>query len=189
MTKPAAWQTITQTKLHQTPWITVLRDTCQLPGGQQIDYTYVNRVGGCSVIPVTSDHQLVLAQQYRHPIGQVVWQFPAEGIEPGESYADCAQRCLYEEAHYQAEKLTDLGLFYADPGTIQQDIHWFLAENVRPLPTEVARAQTDETEEFRIESFSLEQIKQMIKSGQICDNWTLAGLALLQLNQVIPEQK
>lgn len=181
------WTTISSKTPYETPWLRVVVDTCELPTKEIAEYSYVQRVHGVAVIPMTRDNKIILVQQYRHPIKKIIWQFPAEGIEGDESWVECAQRCLLEETETQSEDLTDLGLFYADPGTVSQDVHWFIARNVQYINNPTFEPKTDLTEDFNVQAFGLDEISELIEKGEICDNWTLAGLALLQLHKIIPQ--
>jgi ADP-ribose pyrophosphatase len=176
------WQILSSTVIHQTPWIEVIAEECSA-NGQQFTYTFVHRRDeGPQIIALTAEKKIWLVQQYRHPIRQILWQLPAEGKLAGETWEDAAARGLQEELGLQAEKLLDLGRFFVDPGLLQQQTHFFLATELSSIgsPIEKAHTSEQEVEELRVEAFSLGQIDQMISDGQICDNWTLAGLFMVQ---------
>ncbi len=179
------WTTTSTKSIHKTPWIEVVEDTCQV-GAQETQYTYTRRVdSGPVIVPVTADKKLWMVRQYRHPIKKIIWQFPAEGTMPGESWEQTAVRGLAEELQMTAQKLIDVGEFHPDPGGLDQAYHLFIAKGLSPLnSTEADREKfhTDEQhkehEELEKRAFSLQEIDTLIESGEICDNWTLAGLYL-----------
>ncbi len=180
------WKTIGTKCIYKTPWIELVQDACEVDG-QSTSYTYVRRVdSGPMIIAVADDGKLWMVRQYRHPIKKIIWQFPAEGTMPGESWEQTAARGLQEELHLSAQKLVDLGEFHPDPGGLDQAYHLFVATELS-APDQSSAGQekyhTDadnpEHEELERHLFSRAEIDIMITTGEICDNWTLAGLYLL----------
>ncbi len=173
------WQIISTKIIHSTPWIEVVEDTC-VADGKEFIYTYTRRLDeGPLIIAEESDGGLWLVQQYRHPIKKIIWQFPAEGKLPQEEWRAAAERGLQEELHMQAKDIIDLGVFHPDPGGLDQTYHAYLATNLsRTANIEVAHVSASEVEDLRIKKFSREEIDTLIDQGEICDNWTLAGLFL-----------
>jgi ADP-ribose pyrophosphatase len=181
MTKPLKPWTILNSKIiHQTPWMTMIEDTCDV-NGTVTTYTYVRRTSGSGIIPVTHDGKLWMVQQYRHPIKKTVWQLPAEGLEPGEGYLEVAKRGLQEELGLEAGHWEELAKIYPDPGSLDQDLIWYIATDLQPSENaHKLHTIESEVEELRVQAFSLEEIENLIQTGEICDNWTYGGLYLYQ---------
>jgi len=62
------------------------------------------------MVPILDDGNVVLIKQYRHAVGQFVWEIPAGTLEPEEGPLACARRELVEETGYEAatfHKLTE----------------------------------------------------------------------------------
>jgi ADP-ribose pyrophosphatase YjhB (NUDIX family) len=135
---------------------------------------------GPLIIAETGEKKLWLVRQYRHPIKKIVWQFPSEGKQAGESWEAAARRGLAEELQLQAESLDDLGVFYSDPGGLEQKYHAYLARGLQEVVHDHALANEAESEVENLETavFSRSEIEVLIDAGEICDNWTLAGLFL-----------
>jgi 8-oxo-dGTP pyrophosphatase MutT (NUDIX family) len=183
MPKIEPWQVLSTQLIHQTPWINVLSDECQ-HGEKKFNYTYVERRDeGPVIIAEDQDQKLWLVQQYRHPIRKIVWQFPAEGKKPDESWEAAAQRGLQEELGKQAGKLIDLTTTYIDPGLLSQKTHIFLATDLHNVQVEKFHASEEEVEELNIQSFSLKEIEELIHRGEFCDNWGFAALYWYQKYQ------
>lgn len=181
MTSPLKpWNIISSRIIHQTPWMTMIEDVCDVDG-TNTTYTYVRRTSGSGIIPVTTDGKLWMVQQYRHPIKRTVWQFAAEGLEPGEDYFSVAKRGLREELGLEAAHWHELARIYPDPGTLDQELIWYIATDLR-VAQDVHKVHTSESEveDLRTQAFSLQQIEQLIQKGEICDNWTLAAIQLYQ---------
>lgn len=173
--------TVSGTKIiHATSWIEIKEDACSADG-KNFNYTYTRRIDeGPLIIAQAADQKLWLVQQYRHPIKKIVWQFPSEGKLAGESWQQAAERGLSEELQLVATDWKDLGTFYPDPGGLEQKYHAFMATGLSTAEKIVQNHAEDEVEQLRIQAFTLTEIDQMISTGEICDNWTLAGLYLYQ---------
>lgn len=177
-TKLKPWKILNSLIVHQTPWIKIIQDHC-LVEDQKIDYTYTKRTDGALIIAETKDKKLWLVRQYRHPIKKIVWQFAAEGQEDNENLKQTAIRGLKEELSLTAKNWIQLGQdFYPDPGSLDQTYQMFLAKDLEPLNFNPQKHPHDEVEDLEIKAFSRNEIEKMIKSGEICDNWTLAALFL-----------
>ena len=72
------------------------RDTVKLPDGAHASREYFVHPGAAMVIPLLESPdggcRIVLERQYRYPLRQVMIEFPAGKLDPGESSLVCAQR-------------------------------------------------------------------------------------------------
>lgn len=69
--------------------------------------THKNTPDGVSIYSVYGEQkdQVVLVKQYRYPLGDYVYEFPAGLVEPGESMTDAAVREFHEETGLHLEVL------------------------------------------------------------------------------------
>ena len=72
------------------------------------------------IIPQDQDGNYYMIRQYRHPIKEEIFEFPAGLIEPDEELEICAQRELQEEINKAAEKMEYIGMIYTVPGYFQR---------------------------------------------------------------------
>jgi ADP-ribose pyrophosphatase len=127
------------------------------------------------IIPRTKTGKYVLVRQYRFPLAKRLWEFPAGGKEPGESFAAAAKRELREEIGMNPGRLKKLLAFYPTPGVSGEKMHVFLAWDLHPKA-----GVKDEDEEFEVKAFSLQEMGAMIAGGRINDGKTLLGYFCLQ---------
>ena len=75
------------------------RDTVTLPDGNSAIREYFVHPGAVMVIPLLQDAdgqlKVVLERQFRYPVGQVMIEFPAGKLDPGEDSLVCAEQKLY----------------------------------------------------------------------------------------------
>jgi ADP-ribose pyrophosphatase len=128
--------------------------------------------GAVVILPVTADGKLILVRQWRRAVGKILIELPAGTLEKGEAIAVCAQRELQEETGFKSHELIALGGFYSAPGFCSEYLHFFVA-----LQLEHAPLQPDGDEAIDLLSVTLDEAWQMIRSGEICDSKTIAGVA------------
>lgn len=145
-------------------WITVVRDRLRGPGGNELDYHYLDSAGSASVLAFTDDGHVVLTRQYRHPLRRVLYDLPAGGIKPGEHPEEAALRELAEETGYVAGEIEPLGRFNPLPGTLNHTCNVFLARDLRPGPTNL-----DENEVIDVVHVPWQAVVDMVLAGEAVD--------------------
>lgn len=134
--------------------------------------------GAAVVLPLLSDHEMVMIRNLRPAAGEELIELPAGTFESGEPPQECAGRELEEETGYRAGRIEALGEFYTSPGICTELMHAFVARDL------VRTAQDlDDTEHIRVEIVGLQCALQMVATGLIRDGKTIATLALFQLQQ------
>lgn len=133
----------------------------------------VTHKGSCVIVPVFADKTVALVRQYRHPARKYLLEIPAGTLHETEPPETGAAREVEEEIGVIAGKIEKLCEFYVSPGFLSEKMHVFLATDF----TESAQ-NLDEDEFLSVEKYSFEQIFQMIKSGEIEDAKTIAGVIL-----------
>jgi ADP-ribose pyrophosphatase len=98
-------------------------------------WEFVSRTGGVSaaVILAVDDGHVILVEQYRVPIGARCLELPAGLVgdeEEGEAVEAAAIRELEEETGYRAERVTELGRFFASPGMSSEGFTLLRAEGL-----------------------------------------------------------
>jgi ADP-ribose pyrophosphatase len=98
-------------------------------------WEYVSRTRGVSaaVILAVDDGHAVLVEQYRTPIQAMCIELPAGLVgdeTEGEEAAAAAIRELEEETGYRAERMIEVGRFYASPGMSSEGFTLLRAEGL-----------------------------------------------------------
>ena len=172
-----AFETIHSEKRYKGKAFDVRQDQVRLPDGQTVHLDIVEHVGAVTVIPIDDAGRVWFVRQYRHATGDLLLEFPAGTIEPGEPPEVCALREIREEIGMACNMLTKVGEFFLAPGYSTEYMHVFQATGLYPDPL-----PGDEDEFLSIEKIPLEQTYRMAKNGEIQDAKTLAGLFYLLSN-------
>ena len=146
--------------------------------GGKMDVEIVRHPGSVVLIPMTDAGEIVLVRQYRHAIGRSAWELPAGTLKPNEDPKTAAARECHEEIGLVPSTLEALGSFYPTPGYCDEEMNFYKATGLR-APRGDEKAEQDEDEDIEQGAFSVERVRSMIRSGEIIDLKTAAGLALL----------
>ncbi len=150
------------------------RDTVRLPNGRTSKREYFVHPGAVMVIPVMElpdgRTQLVMERQYRYPVGQVMVEFPAGKIDPGEDTWLTAQRELREETGYTASEWAKAGVTHPVIAYSTESIEIWFAKGLQPGPRAL-----DAGEFLDVISVNPEDLMQWCMNGQVTDAKTLAG--------------
>ena len=146
--------------------------------GGKMDVEIVRHPGSVVLIPMTDAGEIVLVRQYRHAIGRSAWELPAGTLKPNEEPRTAAERECHEEIGLVPSTLEALGSFYPTPGYCDEEMNFYKATGLRE-PRGDEKAEQDEDEDIEQGAFSVERVRSMIRSGEIIDLKTAAGLALL----------
>ncbi len=164
---------VSSNRLFEGKIINLRRDEVMLPNGRTATREVVEHPGAVAVVPITKTGQVVLVRQFRHPVGRIILEVPAGKLDRNEKPEDCALRELAEETGFVANKLHKLTSMYTTPGFSNEVIHLYLAEDLVE-----SDQRPDEDEFIKTEQYTPEQIRQMIRSGEICDAKSLVALCL-----------
>jgi 8-oxo-dGTP pyrophosphatase MutT (NUDIX family) len=112
---------------------------------------------------ITEDEQVILVQQYRHPIEETVLELPGGFIDAGEDPAKAIARELLEETGYSFSSFTSLGKLAANPGILNNFTHFFLATGGKKTGVQ----RLDDNEEILTRLFSLAEVRRMLHQYEI----------------------
>jgi ADP-ribose pyrophosphatase len=162
-------------ELFKGHFLHAMRDTVALPDGGTATREYVVHPGAVMVIPLLDDGRLVLERQFRHPVGQVMIEFPAGKIDPGEPVFDCARRELLEETGYTALQWARAGQMHPVISYSTEFIDIWFARGLQ-----MAGRKLDAGEFLDVISATPQQLMDWCRDGLVTDAKTLAGALWLQ---------
>ena len=176
------WSVVAGEMQFANPYVEVHRATVTSPTRPEpFTWTVVHRKGAVVVAPMTADGRFILVRQERVPIRATIWEFPAGQIDDTsdpDAIRATGLRELTEEAGYELApggELVSLGHYFPSCGFTDEHSHLLLA---RPVVPAAGGAKPDAAESITgCRAFSLEEIRAMIASGEICDANTLVAFA------------
>jgi ADP-ribose pyrophosphatase len=182
-TEPVAWKTLSSNRVYRNRWVGVVVDEVELPDGKRYEYTRIEPAGvGVGVIGFNAAGELLLEREYRHGVGEVVWQVPGGLAAPGEELQTAGLRELQEETGYapavvNADTVSYLGVVWDNPGFGVACSHIY---RVRGLEA-VATTAHDHGEFVTFHWVTPAWLKEAVRSGAIKDRVVVAAVAYLLL--------
>jgi ADP-ribose pyrophosphatase len=171
--------------VFSTPWFNIIEKTVlkeNEKSQQESAYYSVKLSDYVCVIPITTNHEIVLVRQYRPVIEAYTLELPSGHLENGESPEETAKRELLEETGYSAPEIDFLGQFMPDVGRLENRMWCYYTPNVT-LDSENVVVE----EGIEVVLCDMNQFRTMILQGQIPNASHLAALliALLQNNIIL----
>jgi 8-oxo-dGTP pyrophosphatase MutT (NUDIX family) len=167
-------------QVYANDWMTVREDGIRLSDGTEGIYGVVDKPTYALVVPRDDDGRLHLVEQFRYPVGERRWEFPA-GTAPDRADQDPAElavRELAEETGLAASSMALLGTLDCAPGMSSQRGHVYLATGL----TEGPPRREHQEQDMRAAWFTAVEFERMILDGRLTDAQTLAAYALLRLH-------
>ena len=154
------------------PWARVRRDVCiTAPGAEPIEYFSFEGPDFAIVFAVTDAGDVLLTRQYKHGIGEIVYELPAGMIDSDDASSNAAaRRELLEETGHARGDWTPLGVLYASPSKSTVRAHAFLARGV----VRVAEPSPDANEAIAVVTVSLNELRLLLHQCEIKDTTSVA---------------
>jgi ADP-ribose pyrophosphatase len=169
---------VQQEEILRGRFLHAFRDTVRLPNHNLATREYVVHPGAVMVIPMldTPDGlRLVMERQFRYPVGQVMTEFPAGKLDPGEDPWLCAQRELFEETGYTARQWARAGVLHPVIAYSTEVIEIWFAKDLS-----LGERQLDTDEFLDVFTASPAELMAACQQGLLTDAKTLTGLLWLQ---------
>ena len=157
----------------------VFKDSVQLPNGNPATREVIRHVGAVGVVPVTDDGKVIVEQQFRYPLDQVITEIPAGKLDSfAEDRLSAAKRELEEETGYTAKEWVELGDYYPTPAYCDERITLYLARGLAQ-----GQRHLDEDEFLNFKAVPLADLVEDIMAGRITDGKT--QVAILKVARIL----
>ncbi|MFT4630691.1 MAG: ADP-ribose pyrophosphatase [Dinoroseobacter sp.] len=157
--------------IHKGNLLELHSERVDFPNGGHTYFDIVKHPGGAVIAAINDDNEICLLKQWRHALGEMIWELPAGCLEPGEPPMETAKRELEEEAGVKAEQWRDLGQISSSPGFSNEILYLYEA---RELSKGVVKL--DDAEQLTAHWLPIEKVLTMAREGDIIDAKTLAVL-------------
>lgn len=171
------------------PIFSIEDDLIRFSSGEEVRRQRMNHddaVAVAALRPGESGWELLVIQQYRHPVQQIMWEIPA-GLRdlPGEPPLLTAQRELMEETELKAEKWCQVANFISSPGCANEDLTLYLAFGITEAETDFVK--TAEEAEIAQHWVPLDDVLQAIFRSKLRSPTLVLGALAAHLALTEPE--
>ena len=158
--------------IHKGAIIDYYQDTIKIPNGNIAKWDYIKHKGAAAVVAVKEDGKLLMVRQYRNALDRETLEIPAGGLNSVDEPTDfAAARELEEEAGYTAGKLELLISIRTTVAFCDEKIDIYVATDLKR-----SKQHLDEDEFLDVETYSIEELVQMVYDCKIQDGKTVAAL-------------
>lgn len=157
-----SWKRLASRYLFRRNGVAIRIDQVETKNGETFE-PYVFEYGNwVNVIALTREKQVVLIEQYRHGVGEVMLELPAGMMDEEDAGPEAAaRRELLEETGYTGARFIEVGRVYPNPATHTNMTFSFLALGVE----KVAEQHLEETEDIEVQLLPWEQFVSLVKAG------------------------
>lgn len=155
--------------IHKGHLIELHKERVEFPNGGHSYFDIVKHPGGAVIAAINENNEICLLKQWRHAVGQFIWELPAGCLEPNEPALQTAQRELEEETGVLASEWRDLGEIVCSPGFSNETLSLFEARGIS-----TGRRNLDDAEQLEAHWLPLKKVREMCLDGSIIDAKTLA---------------
>lgn len=154
-------------------------DHVAYPDGRVVKMECVRHRGSVILLPMTAPGRLLLVRQYRYVVNEWLWELPAGTLDPGESLEEAALRECHEEVGKIAGRAQKLLSFFPSPGFCDEEMNFFLLTDLRDRRADEPAPHQDPDEILNVKEFSVQDVREMVRAGEIRDMKTVVGIGLL----------
>ena len=168
------WKVKSSEKLLDNRWISVNKDSVDIPNGTHIDDFYTVTIpNAAAVVAITPDMNIVLKKEFKYAVGEELIEIPAGMFEPEENDGlAVAKRELLEETGYESDDWMYFGATVESSSKLTNYMHIYLAQNCH----KVAEQKLDATEEVEVLVIPLQQSIDMVTNNEIKCNSSAHGI-------------
>ena len=162
----SGWSRYAPDKVIQVGWRTITRKHFVLPDGTRHEFDTIEVVGKqvVAVVALTTDNQVIIAQQFRSGPEKLLDELPGGMVEAGEQPVDAVVRELLEETGYVVGKIEPLGLAL-DDGYSNIERHYFFASEC----TQIAAQTLEAAEDVHVKLISVDELLRNARQAKMTD--------------------
>jgi len=150
----------------------IYKDTMLIEEDHQAVWDFIHHKGAAAVLAVNENGEILMVRQYRPATERKMLELPAGVVDSEEEdKAECARRELEEETGYRAEHIEWLIRVNTTVAFCDEVVEIFYATGLTPTVQKL-----DDGEYIELCSYRLDELVEMIFTGDITDGKTIAGI-------------
>ena len=145
--------------------------------GEPLVRDFIRHPGAVAILAMNEQGQILLINQYRHPVRMTLWEIPAGLLDvDGEDYLAAAVRELAEEADLVAEDWSVLTDLFLSPGSSREELRIYLARGLHEVPDAERHERFDEEAEIKMLWVDLDDAVEAALQGRLHSPSAVAGI-------------
>ncbi|UJH70986.1 NUDIX hydrolase [Ornithinimicrobium sp. INDO-MA30-4] len=158
----------------------VVSERVDLGDAGEVTRDFVDHPGAVAILVLREDRgqpEILLLQQYRHPVRANEWELPAGLLDvEGEEPVVGAARELAEEADLRAQRWDLLAEEVSSPGGVSEALRIFLARDLTDIPADERFERTDEEADLVLRWVALDDAVEAVMAGKLRNATTMIGV-------------
>ena len=163
-------RSISSTKIFEGIFLNLYKDEVLTADNQKSVREYFKHPGAVAILPFLSTEKLLIEKQWRFPIKQEIFEFPAGKIDRGEIPLATAKRELLEETGYITKSWCKLGELFPVPAYSDEKIFLFCAKDL----VKECEQTTEPGECINLVDITVEEFLGKVQTLEIIDAKTIA---------------
>lgn len=153
---------------------------CDLEAGEDRRQAIVlNLPDWVNVVALTSDGEVLFVRQWRYGLARPTLEILGGVVEPGEDERAAAQRELLEETGFKGRTWCRLGEVHPNPAIQNNRTSTWLVTDLE----RIGDPEGDDEEELDVVSVPLEQVRRLIREGEVTHSLVVAAFYLLMCRE------
>lgn len=169
------WKKLSTETKSVNKWWSYKVDKYLFPNGSEGEYHYAYTYGSVFIVPVTPERKILMVKQYRYLNDRFSIEFPGGGVKSENGHDEQARKELIEETGFDGE-LRYMGEFNPYNGVTNEICKVYTAWSLKPSDEFIK----DDSEEFEMNAYTIDEIENMIFTNEIYDGMTLATWSLVR---------
>jgi len=175
-------EVVDRTRLHEGKVFDLVADRVRLDAddGEPVVREYLDHPGAVAIVALRGEpgaEEVLLIQQYRHPVRAQLWEIPAGLLDvQGEGYVDAAARELHEEADLRAGRWDVLVDYFTSPGGSDESLRVYLARDVTEVHQDDRHEREDEERDMPTRWLPLDEAVAAVHAGRVHNPSAVVGI-------------
>ncbi|SDJ24143.1 ADP-ribose pyrophosphatase [Frankineae bacterium MT45] len=174
---PTDYEVLSSTPIFSGRVISLRTDEVRMSDGSVATREVVAHPGAVAILALDGADQVVLVNQYRHPVRSYLDELPAGLLDvEGEAPLAGAQRELFEEAALRAGRWDVLVDIHPSPGMSDESVRVYLARDLSDVAEQERFVAEHEEITMTVRRLPLDEAISLVLAGQITNASAVAGI-------------